>query len=294
MKGQKNVKTFSNKSNAVRAMSAFKEKNPQLFDGSELVEFQLVVNENKTASLRAVVANHVDQADIDAVAKIADIVAPTAGRAILTKVVDEAIANGSPVIEEVPAMPAPATAPSEIAVVAMTEGFSPSEAAMVAEGQDPFSDEKADMKADADFAKAEAKAAKKAKAEARKAELAASRKEVARVKEEAQKERAAKRAASKAEKGKVTKERRAAAKVAKESGEKGPSGLTAQCIDLACRKDGVSAKELFELTNWHGAPWKWNFQNPQGTGWCDKYGYGFEVLGDRKTGIRYHVIRKAA
>ena len=166
-------KAFSNRSNAKRAIGQFRDKHPNAERG---VEFAVVNIENGAAKLVATVFDSVNQDERDAIAKIADIAAPTAGRAILTEVVAEAIANGSPVIEEVPAMPEPLPAPSEVAL--------PTEAMVKA--------------AKAEDAEAK-KAARKAEREARKAAAAESRKEVARVKEEAQKERAKDRAAKKAE-----------------------------------------------------------------------------------------------
>jgi hypothetical protein len=67
----------------------------------------------------------------------------------------------------------------------------------------------------------------------------------------------------------------------------GPSGKTAEVIELAKRPEGVTVAELIALTGWTKAPWSWNFQNPKGNGWAQKFGYKFrsEKGEDRK--VRY-------
>lgn len=72
-----------------------------------------------------------------------------------------------------------------------------------------------------------------------------------------------------------------------------PNGKTAECIALALRPEGVTVAELNELTQWKGAPWSWNFSNPKGTGWSQKYGYGFRsAKGDDKR-VRYYLTTQA-
>lgn len=57
-----------------------------------------------------------------------------------------------------------------------------------------------------------------------------------------------------------------------------PSGMRAKIIELALRPEGVTPAELNELTEWKGAPWKWLFSNPKGTGFADRWGYKLSVV----------------
>lgn len=54
----------------------------------------------------------------------------------------------------------------------------------------------------------------------------------------------------------------------------GPKEGTAayQCLVLAQRPEGATTVELNQLTGWKGAPWRWLFTNPKGTGWADRAG----------------------
>jgi hypothetical protein len=72
---------------------------------------------------------------------------------------------------------------------------------------------------------------------------------------------------------------------------KHPSGMVEAILKLASRAKGVSPAELNELTKWKGAPWKWLFKNPKGNGYCDRWGYSFEVLHD-DNGTHYKVAKK--
>lgn len=55
-------------------------------------------------------------------------------------------------------------------------------------------------------------------------------------------------------------------------------------MKLSSRANGVTPAELNKLTEWKGALWKWLFQNPKRTGYCDRWGYSFEVIkGDKGT-----------
>jgi hypothetical protein len=69
--------------------------------------------------------------------------------------------------------------------------------------------------------------------------------------------------------------------------------MTAACLDLARRPEGVTAAELNELTQWKGAPWKWLFSNPKKTGWCDRRGLDFSVTQTKpekgRATAHYHV-----
>lgn len=73
----------------------------------------------------------------------------------------------------------------------------------------------------------------------------------------------------------------------------GPTGMVAKILELASRAEGVTPAELNETTNWRGAPWKWLFKNPKGTGYCDRHGFTFQV---QKEGRRttYRVEKQAA
>lgn len=83
-----------------------------------------------------------------------------------------------------------------------------------------------------------------------------------------------------------------APKPVKAASSEGPTGKVAECIALALRPQGVTAKELNELTGWTGAPWRWNFSNPKNTGWAQKHGYDFEVKKEGGT-VTYHLSAKA-
>lgn len=72
-----------------------------------------------------------------------------------------------------------------------------------------------------------------------------------------------------------------------------PTGMTAKVVELAARPNGATRAELNELTQWKGAPWKWFFSNPKGTGVCDRFGYGFEVRKEGRT-AHYHVTLEEA
>jgi hypothetical protein len=68
-----------------------------------------------------------------------------------------------------------------------------------------------------------------------------------------------------------------------------PEGKRLIVVNLAMRPEGVSTKELVAATGWNGCPWAWSFQNPQGTGLADRYGYGFskaKVEGE----VRYFLV----
>ena len=56
-----------------------------------------------------------------------------------------------------------------------------------------------------------------------------------------------------------------------------PEGKRAEIVALCRRKEGATRAELIDLTGWSKAPWKWLLSNPQGTGICDRYGYGLKV-----------------
>jgi hypothetical protein len=58
----------------------------------------------------------------------------------------------------------------------------------------------------------------------------------------------------------------------------GPRGMVTEILRLASRAKGVTPAELNALTGWKGAPWKWLFSNPKGTGYCDRWGYKVRVL----------------
>ena len=52
----------------------------------------------------------------------------------------------------------------------------------------------------------------------------------------------------------------------------------------------VEILKLASRAKGKGAPWKWIFSNPKGTGYCDRWGYKFKVLDE--DGTRYHVVKK--
>ena len=91
----------------------------------------------------------------------------------------------------------------------------------------------------------------------------------------------------------VTKERRAVVKAQKaDKTNTGPTGMAIQILKLASRKNGVTPLELNELTTWKGAPWKWLFSNPKGTGYCDRFNYSFEAIKDGRA-VSYKVTKNA-
>jgi len=57
------------------------------------------------------------------------------------------------------------------------------------------------------------------------------------------------------------------------------AGLSAGTDRVAMTQGGVSP-ELNEVSGWRGAPWRWLFSNPQGTGWANKRGLKFTVAKD--------------
>lgn len=85
----------------------------------------------------------------------------------------------------------------------------------------------------------------------------------------------------------------------KDKAERKPSGKVVDILKLASRENGVSPAELNKLTEWTGAPWKWLFQNPKKTGYCDRWGYKFEVFeiepkdGKGRAETRYKTTKKA-
>jgi hypothetical protein len=105
--------------------------------------------------------------------------------------------------------------------------------------------------------------------------------------------------AAKAAKGKTAKGKAPKAK-AKPTGKNGaalkakePRGMVVEILKLASRPHkGVSPAELNELTKWKGAPWKWLFSNPKGNGYCDRWGYDFQVVKGEDGGVRYLTTKK--
>lgn len=92
---------------------------------------------------------------------------------------------------------------------------------------------------------------------------------------------------------KATATRTARATVDAANGEaKGPKGKTADVIALAMRPEGATVAELVALTGWTKAPWSWNFTNPQGTGWCQKFGYTFRAEKGEDRKVRYFLTAK--
>jgi hypothetical protein len=84
----------------------------------------------------------------------------------------------------------------------------------------------------------------------------------------------------------------------KKTGSRGaktnPDGKRMQIIALCLREHGASTRELVELTGWHKCPWKWTVgSNKNGTGFCDRYNYGFrsEKVGGE---VRYFLTPAAA
>lgn len=71
----------------------------------------------------------------------------------------------------------------------------------------------------------------------------------------------------------------------------GPSGKVVDILKLTCRAKGATPEELNTLTKWKGAPWKWLFKNPKKTGYCDRWGYSFDVIKD-DSGTHYKTEKK--
>jgi hypothetical protein len=91
-------------------------------------------------------------------------------------------------------------------------------------------------------------------------------------------------------KAKAKKPAKAAKKVAKRGD--GPSGKAAEILRLASRPQGASREELNALTKWSGAPWKWLFKNPKGTGFCDRHKYSLRIAEGKEGKTRYHVAKR--
>ena len=72
-----------------------------------------------------------------------------------------------------------------------------------------------------------------------------------------------------------------------------PSGMVVEILKLSSRAKGVTPAELNEKTQWKGAPWKWLFQNPKKNGYCDRWGYSFEVIRD-DAGTHYKTAKLPA
>jgi hypothetical protein len=70
-------------------------------------------------------------------------------------------------------------------------------------------------------------------------------------------------------------------------GPKAPTGKTAELIALALRPEGVTPQELNEVSQWKGAPWRWTFSNPKGTGWAQRHGYQFRAEKGEDKRVRY-------
>jgi hypothetical protein len=68
--------------------------------------------------------------------------------------------------------------------------------------------------------------------------------------------------------------------------------MTVEILKMAARKNGVSREELNELTEWTGAPWRWNFSNKYGTGYCDRFGYKLDVRKGKDGETRYFVTKR--
>jgi hypothetical protein len=71
-----------------------------------------------------------------------------------------------------------------------------------------------------------------------------------------------------------------------------PTGKVARILKMASRPNGASRAELNKLTGWRGAPWKWLFKNPKGTGYCDRWGYTLRVTEGKDGEVRYRVEKK--
>jgi hypothetical protein len=79
---------------------------------------------------------------------------------------------------------------------------------------------------------------------------------------------------------------------AKTPGPRQPEGKTAELIALALRPEGVSTAELNEVSQWKGAPWRWNFHNPKGNGWAQRFGYQFRAEKGEGRQVRYFLTRE--
>jgi hypothetical protein len=98
--------------------------------------------------------------------------------------------------------------------------------------------------------------------------------------------------AAKALNGKSPKSKTTKAATPKAPKAKEPRGMVVEILKLASRPHkGVSPAELNELTKWKGAPWKWLFSNPKGTGYCDRWGYKLTVIQGTE-GVRYLVTKR--
>jgi hypothetical protein len=73
-------------------------------------------------------------------------------------------------------------------------------------------------------------------------------------------------------------------------GKAGPSGIVVEILKLSSRPKGVTPAELNQLTQWKGAPWKWLLSNPKRSGYCDRWGYKFEVVKD-DDGVHYKTTK---
>jgi hypothetical protein len=97
---------------------------------------------------------------------------------------------------------------------------------------------------------------------------------------------AAVKPAKKAKSAKVTKKAKATRR-----GD-GPTGKVTEILKLASRPNGASREELNTLTKWSGAPWKWLFKNPKGTGFCDRHGYTLRIAEGKEGETRYRVTKR--
>jgi hypothetical protein len=95
---------------------------------------------------------------------------------------------------------------------------------------------------------------------------------------------------SKSTKPKAKAKKTKAAKTAKRGD--GPSGKVVDILKLASRPNGASREELNTLTEWSGAPWKWLFKNPKGTGYCDRHGYTLRTIEGKDGEVRYCTTKR--
>lgn len=72
---------------------------------------------------------------------------------------------------------------------------------------------------------------------------------------------------------------------------KAPRGMVVEILKLASHASGASRADLDALTKWKGAPWKWLFSNPKKNGYCDRFGYSFEVIEGKEGETRYKVVK---
>ena len=84
----------------------------------------------------------------------------------------------------------------------------------------------------------------------------------------------------------------AAKPAAKVAGQPEAGSKVEQCIKLALRAKGTTPEELIALTGWDKAPWKWNFENPKGNGWAQRFGYKFKVVKAEDGSTHYHLSAK--